>query len=307
MARWTADDIPDQTGRTALVTGANSGLGFHTALQLARCGAHVVLACRNPEKGRAAVGRIKTQHPAADVELAELDLASLASVRAAADAYGDRPLDLLVNNAGVMATPRRTTADGFELQLGTNHLGHFALTGLLLPRLLATSGSRVVTVSSGAHKMGRIDVDDLMGERRYERWRAYAQSKLANLLFAFELQRRLDGAGAATISVAAHPGWAATNLQAAGPAMTGNRLMEVAAGAGNRLFAQSDAQGALPQLYAATAPGVRGGTYYGPDGWFEMRGHPKEVQARRQAHDEAMAARLWQVSEELTGVTFAGI
>jgi NAD(P)-dependent dehydrogenase (short-subunit alcohol dehydrogenase family) len=306
MPKWTARDIPPQHGRTVVVTGANSGLGYMTALELARAGAHVVLACRDPRRGEAARAALTRQVPAASVDLRRLDLASLTSVREFAEALRrDHPrLDVLINNAGIMAIPRQLTDDGFERQLGTNHLGHFALTGLLLPALLPVAGSRVVTVSSGAHKTGRMNFDDLMGERSYRRWVAYSQSKLANLLFAFELHRRLTSAGAATISVAAHPGYAATNLQHVGPRIDGNRLAAAAMSIGNRLLAQSDEMGALPQLYAATSPDVAGGDYLGPDGLLEQRGHPRKVSATRAARDEAAAARLWSISEDLTGVTF---
>jgi NAD(P)-dependent dehydrogenase (short-subunit alcohol dehydrogenase family) len=306
MSRWSTHDIPPQTGRTAIVTGANSGLGYVTARELARAGARVVMGCRDAARGEQARERLLQQAPGAQVEVRPLDLASLDSIRAFADrAHADFPaLDLLVNNAGVMAIPRQLTADGFERQLGTNHLGHFALTGLLLPSLVGRAGSRVVTVSSSAHKPGRIDFDDLMSERSYGKWSAYSQSKLANLLFAFELQRRLEAAGMPTISVAAHPGYAATNLQQVGPSMQGSRLGGLLMSLGNRLFAQSDEMGALPQLYAATAPDVRGGEYFGPDGIGESRGHPKRVDSTKASKDTATAARLWEASEDLTGVRY---
>jgi NAD(P)-dependent dehydrogenase (short-subunit alcohol dehydrogenase family) len=303
MAPWTADDIPDLTGRRAIVTGANSGLGLAAARELARHGAAVVMACRNQAKGAGALAEVQAARPAADVRLAELDLGDLASVRAFAaqdaETFTDGP-DLLVNNAGMMATPRRTTKDGFELQLGTNHLGHFALTGLLLDRMGARGDARVVTVSSAAHRMGRIHFDDLQGERSYSRWGFYAQSKLANLLFCFELGRRADAAGLALASVAAHPGYAATNLQFAGPPLHERLLMRIA----NVAVAQSAAMGALPSLYAATVAGLPSGAFIGPDGIGEARGHPKFVEASGRARDEAVARRLWEVSEELTGVAF---
>ncbi len=306
MVRWTAADIPDLSGRTAIVTGANSGLGFQTALALARHGASVVMACRDEVRGRQAVDRARALAPDVDVALGTLDLADLASVRRFAAWYGagHERLDLLVNNAGVMAIPHRRTADGFEMQLGTNHLGHFALTGCLLPLLAARPGARVVTVSSVVHLFGRIAFNNLQREQRYERWTAYAQSKLANLLFAFELQRRADAAGLTLLSLAAHPGYAATNLQAVGPRMSGSRLQARLMQLGNRVFAQSDAQGALPSLYAATAPDVTGGDFYGPDGIGGVRGYPKRVKAVRRAYDEEAARRLWQVSEDLTGMHY---
>ena len=305
-ARWTAEEVPDLSGRTTVVTGANSGLGFETARVLARHGARVVLACRDPARAEAAVDAIARETPAGRTEARELDLASLASVRAFAEGFrkSHAALALLVNNAGVMAIPRRTTAEGFEMQLGTNHLGHFALTGLLLEPLLAAPGARIVTVSSTAHRLGRIDFDDLHGERRYGAWRAYAQSKLANLLFAFELQRRLAAAHADAISVAAHPGYAATQLQFAGPRLSGSALMRRVMELGNRLFAQDAAAGALPTLYAATAPDVRGADYFGPDGFGEMTGHPRRVAAAARAHDAGSATRLWDASERLTGVRY---
>ncbi|MBA9004687.1 oxidoreductase [Thermomonospora cellulosilytica] len=301
MGGWRAGDIPDLTGRRAIVTGANSGLGYRTALELARHGAAVVLACRSAERGEAALARLKAEVPDATAVLGSLDLADLSSVRAFADGQAGRPLDILVNNAGVMAVPRRTTADGFEMQFGTNHLGHYALTGLLLPALLAAPSPRVVTVSSMLARPGRIDFDDLHGERRYHRWRAYSQSKLANLLFAGELHRRASGALA---SMAAHPGYAATNLQLAGPRMSGDRLGERFAALGNRIFAQPDSIGALPTLYAATAPEARSGAYYGPRGPFQQRGLPTEVRTPPAANDPETARRLWEISETLTGVTY---
>jgi NAD(P)-dependent dehydrogenase (short-subunit alcohol dehydrogenase family) len=298
--------MPDQRGRVALVTGANSGLGFQTALALAGEGATVMMACRNQAKGADALARVQAEHSRADVALLELDLADLASVRKAADEAQARHgrLDVLVNNAGVMAIPHRTTADGFEMQFGTNHLGHFALTGALLDRLLGTPGSRVVNVSSGAHLIGRMRFDDLQGERKYRKWLAYGQSKLANLLFTSELHRRLAAAAASTIAVAAHPGYAATNLQTAGPQMAGNALMERVNVIANKVLSQSEEMGALPQLYAATAPDVVGGEYFGPDRLFGQRGHPTRVSRSKAARDDASGRRLWDVSRQLTGVGF---
>ncbi|RIL05328.1 MAG: short-chain dehydrogenase [Proteobacteria bacterium] len=303
---WSAADVPDQSGRVAIVTGANSGLGFATASVLASRGAHVILACRDTDRGKGALDAITAAHPSAGVELQPLDLASLASVRAFAAAFAAQHerLDLLCNNAGVMALPPRRTADGFEMQLGTNHLGHFALTGLLLDRLLAAPAARVVTVSSTLHRPGRIHWDDLHLERSYRKWIAYAQSKLANLLFAHELDRRLRASGARAISAAAHPGYAATNLQTAGPRMAGARLFERLSLLGNRVFAQTADAGALPTLYAATAPDVQGGDYIGPGGFGEMRGAPRKVGCTARARNAADAARLWQLSESLTGVRF---
>jgi len=303
---WTAADIPDQTGRTAVVTGANSGLGYHTALELARRGAHVVLACRDAGRGGDALRRLTTAAPGASVELAALDLADLASVRLFAGSFldGRDRLDLLVNNAGVMAVPLRRTADGYESQFATNHLGHFALTGLLLPALLARPGARVVTVSSNVHRLGRIDFDNLNAERSYAKWRAYGQSKLANLLFTLELQRRADDARVDLVAVAAHPGYAATNLQFAGPRLSGSRFRERVNALLNRLVAQPDEMGALPTLYAATDPAVRGGDFVGPDGPFERSGHPQLVSMAKQALDRDTARRLWEVSERLTGVRY---
>jgi NAD(P)-dependent dehydrogenase (short-subunit alcohol dehydrogenase family) len=285
-----------------VVTGANSGLGLITARELARAGARVVLACRNVAKGEAARRDIEAAAPGAPLELEELDLASLESVRAFAERFrsGHDGLDLLINNAGVMAPPRRQTADGFELQFGTNHLGHFALTGRLIGAMEGRSDARVVTLSSTAHRTGRIAFDNLGGERRYFRWRAYGQSKLANLLFALELERRLSAAGSTIKSMAAHPGYAATNLQFAGPPLVDRVFMRVS----NVVIAQSEEMGALPTLYAATEPGLPGGTYAGPDGFAEQRGHPQPVSPNKAARDEAVARRLWDVSEEMTGVHY---
>ena len=296
--RWNADDVPDQTGRTALVTGANSGLGLHTAIGLAGQGARVLMATRSAERGEAALKRVRADVPGATVELVRLDLASLASVREAAEDVAGRTsvLDVLVCNAGVMALPRQLTADGFEMQLGTNHLGHFALTGLLLPQLLAAAAPLVVAVSSGAHRTGSIAFDDLQGERSYGRWKAYGQSKLANLLFVSELQRR---AGVRLLAAAAHPGYAATNLQSG----QGHRVLELAMSVGNRVVAQSDRAGARPSLYAATMPGVQGDDYWGPV--FETRGWPKRSGRSRAARDTVAAGRLWDVSTDLTGVVYA--
>ncbi len=307
--RWTADDLPDLSGKTIIVTGANSGIGYEAALGFARKQARVVLACRSMEKAAAAAAQITAANPRAAVEIMELDLSDLKSVRAFADAFRGKhqALHVLCNNAGVMAIPYRKTADGFEMQFGTNHLGHFALTGLLLDLLLASEASRVVTVSSGVHRMGRIRFDDLQWQRGYRKWLAYGQSKLANLLFTFELQRKAEAAGAKLISVACHPGYAATNLQAAGPRMAGSSVMESLFGVGNRMFAQSAAAGALPTLYAAAAPGVRGGDYIGPDGVGELWGYPTKVGCSASARDPQAAARLWQISEKLTNVSYPAL
>jgi NAD(P)-dependent dehydrogenase (short-subunit alcohol dehydrogenase family) len=303
MPKWTAEEMPDQSGRIAIVTGANSGLGYETTLALARKGAQVVMACRNLEKGQAALDQVQQQAPNARLDLMKLDLASLASIHEFADAYLARydRLDLLINNAGLMAVPRRETEDGFEMQFGVNHLGHFALTGLLLPALLRTPGSRAVTVSSMAHFNGRIDFDDLMREQSYSRYGAYGQSKLANVLFAVELQRRLEQASADTISVAAHPGYSDTELQSNSAESSDSSFERLFYGLLNKTVAQSSAQGALPQLYAATMPDVQGGDFWGPH--LVMRGYPKRVRAKSDAYDPQIAARLWAVSEELTGVS----
>ena len=295
---WSTADIPDQTGRRAIVTGANSGLGLIAARELARKGASVVLACRNMQKGEVALAEVRAA--GGEAELASLDLGNLASVREFA-ASQERPLDLLVNNAGVMAPPRSETADGFELQLGTNHLGHFALTGLLLERLKAAQAARVVSLPSNGHRIGKIDFDDLQSERRYRRWGAYGQSKLANLLFMRELDRRARAAGLPLVSVAAHPGYSATNLQFAAPPLADRIVMRVL----NLVVAQSADKGALSPLYAATMPDLPGGSYVGPDGPGEWRGSPHLVGMSKRAQDPETARRLWEVSESLTGVRYA--
>ncbi|MET0993707.1 MAG: SDR family NAD(P)-dependent oxidoreductase [Mycobacterium sp.] len=299
MSKWNTADIPDQTGRTAVITGANTGIGFETAAALAAKGADVVLAVRNLDKGKDAADRIAKTTSGATVDVQELDLSSLESVRAAADALRARHdgIDLLINNAGVMWTPKSTTKDGFELQFGTNHLGHFAFTGLLLDRLLPVPGSRVVTVSSQGHRMrAAIHFDDLQWEREYDRIAAYGQSKLANLLFTYELQRRLRTTN--TAAVAAHPGGSNTELARNVPPMQRVAMAALAP------LTQSAAMGALPTLRAATDPGVLGGQYYGPEGFLEQRGNPKVVTSSDQSYDVDLQRRLWAVSEELTSVVF---
>jgi NAD(P)-dependent dehydrogenase (short-subunit alcohol dehydrogenase family) len=298
MPKWTTADIPDQTGRTAVITGANTGLGYETASALASKGAHVVLAVRNIEKGKAAADLIARATPGASVAVQELDLSSLESIRNAADQLrSDYPaIDLLINNAGVMMTPKSTTKDGFELQFGTNHLGHFALTNQLLDRVLAAPNSRVVTVSSQGHRFARrgIRFDDLQWERSYSRVGAYGQAKLANLLFTYELQRRLQGTN--TIAVAAHPGGSNTELARNLPAALRGLATVLAP------LMQGPDMGALPTLRAATDPGVLGGQYFGPDGFGEQRGYPKVVASSEASHDTGAQRRLWAVSEELTSV-----
>jgi NAD(P)-dependent dehydrogenase (short-subunit alcohol dehydrogenase family) len=298
-SKWTAAEVPDQTGRVAIITGSNTGLGYDTALILAGRGARVVLAVRDTDKGKAAAARIVGANPGADVAVQPLDLGSLQSIRTSAEeikaAYPR--IDLLINNAGVAyPSPRQTTKDGYELQFGTNHLGHFALTGLLLENLLPVDGSRVVTVSSVAHRLqAKIHFDDLQFERSYNRVAAYGQSKLANLMFTYELQRRLGGHNEPTVAVAAHPGLSDTEVARHLPAV----LVPVAG-----LMSQSAAMGALPTLRAATDPAAHGGQYYGPDGLGESRGHPTVVKSSAQSHDQDIQGRLWTVSEELTGVSY---
>jgi protochlorophyllide reductase len=300
---WTAAAIPDQSGRIALVTGANSGLGLETARALAARGATVLLACRSLAKAEKAREELLTAAATTGaLDLLQLDLADLASVAAAARAVAERygRLDLLINNAGVMAPPRMLTRNGFELQFGINHLGHFALSRALLPLLRERPGARVVTVSSGAQYFGRIAFDDLQGERRYDRWQAYGQSKLANVMFALELQRRLSAQGSSAVSLAAHPGLARTNLQPASIAASGSWFEPLAYRLMDPLF-QSAAMGALPQLFAATAPEALPGVQYGPDGWGGLRGWPTEVRIAPAALDPSQCRRLWEVSEELCG------
>jgi NAD(P)-dependent dehydrogenase (short-subunit alcohol dehydrogenase family) len=307
--RWTAADVPDQSGRTAVVTGASGGLGLETAEVLAGHGATVVLAGRDLGKTERAADRIRSAAAGASVLVVHLDLASLASVREAAEQIRDAcpSLDLLINNAGVMAIPREVTEDGFERTLATNHLGHFALTGLLLGRMLDTPGSRVVTVSSNGHRMGEgvMHFEDLQLERGYQPWPAYYRSKLANLLFTYELERRLTGAGADTMALAAHPGNARTDL------WRHSRLDQALYRPGLRpltfWFAQSAHMGALATLRAATDPAAAGGEYYGPPGRQQFTGHPVRVESSAQSHDEPDAARLWAISEELTGVSYGAI
>ena len=301
-SHWTANDIPSLQGRSAIVTGGNSGLGYFTCLELARHGASVTMAVRDLAKGAQAEASIRAAAPNAELTVARLDLADLDSIREFAATVTS--LDLLVNNAGVMAIPQRTTKDGFEMQFGTNHLGHFALTGLVLPALTARPGSRIVTVSSNAHKFGTMNFDDLMRSKQYRAWSVYGQSKLANLLFTLELTRRLAAADVPTTAYTAHPGYASTNLAFAAPTMKNKSWQTKFIEAGNRVFAQSAEMGALPTLFAATAPALPAGSYVGPDGWGEQRGYPKIVEPAAKARNYADAARLWDLSSELTGVTY---
>jgi NAD(P)-dependent dehydrogenase (short-subunit alcohol dehydrogenase family) len=292
-SRWTASDLTDQTGKVVIVTGSNSGLGKVTATELARVGARVILACRNVEAGKAAAAEMP-----GNVEVRSLDLADLDSVKAFAATINE-PLDLLINNAGVMATPQRQTAQGFELQFGTNHLGHYALVGNLLGQLQSAPKPRVVVLSSNAHKTGRINFEDLQSEQKYGRWAAYSQSKLANLMYAYEFARRAKAAGSPLVVTAAHPGYAATSLQGKTESWM-DQLMQV----GNVVLAQSAEAGAWPTLYAATED-VPSGTYVGPLGFQQLRGHPGPVGSTKASRDEAAAAKLWDVSEKLTGVTYS--
>lgn len=300
MSSWTANDIPDQSGRTVIVTGANSGLGFVTSRELARHGAHVIMTARDPIKGRAALAEVLATRPRGSAELRQLDLADLDGVKGFAQRLlaDGTPVDVLINNAGIMMPPRSLTAQGFELQFGVNHLAHFALTLMLLERIKASRDGRIVTVSSDLHKRGFIHFDDLDGARDYGRVAFYAQSKFANVLFALELDRRVKAAGVPIRSVLAHPGYAATNLQLSGPTGVLNLFMRI----GNRFIAQSAEMGALNELYAATAPGVEGGQFIGPDGKNEKKGHPMIVQPIASARDQGVARRLWQLSEAKAGV-----
>jgi NAD(P)-dependent dehydrogenase (short-subunit alcohol dehydrogenase family) len=308
--KWTAEQIPSQAGKIALVTGANSGIGYQAAMQLARHGAHVLLGCRSADKGSAALARLQREVPGASVEVVQLDMASLASIRAFASTFIARgiALDLLINNAGVMALPKREmTVDGFERQFGTNHLGHFALTGLLLPALLASSAPRVVTVASLAHRTGKIEFDNLQSEKSYKGagWDAHNASKLANILFAKELDRRARAAGSGLLSLAVHPGVSMTSIFANGPGTANLKAVMVKLLA--PVLMQKDDAGALPTLYAATSPDAKGGEYIGPDGFGELKGAPVVVQPKPQALDTAVGQRLWAVSEELTGVKYPAV
>jgi protochlorophyllide reductase len=300
MSNWTANAIPDLSDKVVIVTGANSGLGYESVLALARKKAHVIMACRDSVKGEVAKLNVQKAVPTAKLEVMSLNLSDLASVRQFVTDFKakHKQLDILLNNAGIMAPPRAETKDGFEAQFGTNHLGHFALTGLLLDVLLKTPKNRIVTVSSVAARTGTINFSDLQSKRNYQPWLAYGQSKLANQLFMRELHRRLSETGAGSLSVAAHPGYASTNLQTANAGAFGTVFMQFS----NTVLAQSAAMGALPQLYAATAPDVKGGEYFGPR--FLMRGHPQREALRPKALDTATAKRLWEVSEELTGVRY---
>jgi len=302
MADWRVADLPDCSGRTVVVTGANSGIGLEATRELAGVGAHVVMACRRLEDAHAKREAITDDYPGASLTVRELDLADLDSVRAFADWATDAlpAIDVLCNNAGVMAVPRNETADGFETQFGVNHLGHFALTGLVLDLVRDAPEPRVVTQSSGMHARGVIDFEDPHGEAGYDKWAAYAQSKLANLLFAYELDRRYED----VCSVGCHPGYAATNLQYRGPAAMGSRVRAWAMKLANTVLAQSAAAGALPMLYAATADGVAGGDYVGPGGLLNMRGPPAVQRSAGRSYDETTAKRLWRLSVEQTGVEY---
>ena len=304
---WSTRDLGDLSGTVALVTGANSGIGFETARGLAGHGAHVVLACRNQEKARRAGAALERDIEGASVELLAIDLSDLVSVRRAAEEFrdGHERLDLLINNAGVMGTPYRQTADGFELQMATNHLGHFALTGLLLDRLLTSGRSRVVTVSSLMHRSGRIEFDDVAGSAIRNTWLNYGSSKLANLLFTAELSRRLGAMDHASMALAAHPGWTRSNLAGTGAAVGEGRIRTAVGRVAGHCLGQSAATGALPSLYAATAPNLVTGQFIGPGHAFELFGPPKVVQPNRRARNVVDAARLWDISEELTGVRYA--
>ena len=303
---WTTENISDQQGKLAVVTGGNSGIGYEAAKALAGKGSQIVLAVRSAAKGKEAVDGIRREHPKASVEVMLLDLSDLDSTRRFAEAFLKRysALPLLINNAGVMGLPFRKTPNGFEMQFGTNHLGHFALTGLLLPAILAAKDARVVTISSGLHVRGTMNFADLNSANAYSPSGAYSQSKLANLLFAYELQRHFATAGVRAISIGCHPGYAATNLQSAGPLMSGSRVQEAMMRVANRLLAQSPAMGALPTLYAATAADVNGCDYIGPTGLAGMRGYPAKVKSSERSYDLASAKQLWQMSEEMSGVRY---
>jgi len=295
--KWDSTDIPDQKNRVAIVTGSSSGIGYETARALAEKSATVIMAVRNLQKGNAAAEKIRGLNPDAEIKIMELDLANLESVRNGAAEFKAKHsrLDLLINNAGVMMPAYSRTVDGFELQFGTNHLGHFALTGLLIGLVRDTSDSRIVTVASSAHHYGHLDFDDLNWEkRRYKRMKAYADSKLANLYFTYQLGSKMEEAGEKTVVTAAHPGWTATELQRH---VGFFRFM-------NRFYAQDITMGALPMLYAAVASDVHSGDYYGPSGWREMKGYPKKVESNELSHNKEIAHKLWAISEELTGISY---
>lgn len=303
--KFTTEQIPSQAGKIALITGANSGIGYQAALELARHGAHVLLGCRNAAKGQAALERLHREAPGASAEVVSLDMASLASIRAFAEAFAARkvPLDLLINNAGVMALPKReVTEDGFERQFGTNHLGHFALTGLLMPQLLSAPGPRVVTVASLAHRNGKIDFNNLQSEKKYTPWGAYGESKLANILFARELDARASAAGSKLVSIPVHPGVSVTNIVENGPGAKGPKMLVLKLL--GPVLMQPDTAGALPTLYAAVSPEAKGGEYIGPDGFMEMKGSPVVVKPRANGLDAAVGKKLWTASEEATGVVY---
>ena len=302
LASWTLAHLPDLTGRVAVVTGANSGIGYEATRGLMLRGAHVVMACRNAGKAAGALERLRRAAPAGSAEVRPLDLASLASVRAFAESYDAGRLDVLVNNAGVMALPKRLTEDGFEMQFGTNVLGPYALTGRMLPHLLATARSRTVWISSIAHRFGRIRLDDLNAEAGYSPWGAYGQSKLADLMLAFEMDRRLHAARTDSVSLAAHPGYTATNLQLGAAEMKGSTAEATVNAAINRAVAMPTWKGALPTLVAAAGAGVRGGDYLGPTGWGEVWGLPGPAKASARARDVQTAGRLAEACERLTGV-----
>ncbi|MEO6922746.1 MAG: oxidoreductase [Bryocella sp.] len=306
--KWDANAIPSLAGKQALVTGANSGIGYWTAVELARHGASVLLGCRNPQKGLAALDRLRAEVPGAQTQVVELDMASLDSIRSFASSFvaSGAALDLLVNNAGVMAIKdRQLTTDGFERQFGTNHLGHFALTGLLIPALLRAPAPRVVTVASLAHRGGKIEFDNLQGERHYAAWDAYNNSKLANILFAKELDQKARMARSRLTSIAVHPGISKTNIFENG--LKGKDFKSIFMSIFGGPLMQNDKMGALPTLYGATAPEAQGGQYIGPDGMMEFKGHPKVVEVKPQGNDMAMAAKLWEASEKLTGVVYPAL
>ncbi len=306
MKKWTSDNIPNLSGKTAVVTGANSGIGYWTAYWLAVKGARVILASRDPQKAETAAIRMGDLIPELKLDRIPLDLASFKSIHKFSATFSERysTLDILINNAGVMAIPFRTTVDGFEMQFGTNHLGHFALTGLLMPPLLAASEGRVVTISSLVHRRGSMDFENLNGEKDYDPWTAYQQSKVANLLFAYELQRKLEAARIPLSSIAAHPGYSATNLQYVGPEMEQSTWNQFYWRFLNTVVAQSSEMGALPSLFAATDQEVEGGDFIAPDGMMEMRGHPVKSRSSVASYSREDAAKLWQISEELTSVQY---